>query len=360
MIWILSELAVAGFTAVVLLAAVTGVLRVPARMSFGEVARPALDLTRVSIIGVLIIFVVVTFGLTLWRSYHPIPAGQVGVVSEFGKIVTQVGEGPQFIAPWRDLRQVDIKVQRAEFRDTTDGLGSIAAASQETQNVFFNVTLNWQVSPDAVQGLMRNVGPDFFNTLVPTRVRQFFKAEVVKFTAVDATRKREEIRVNVAEALAEDLNQFSIIVVSLQIDDIGYDPAFEQSIEAKQVATQDALRANEVVAQRTAEAAQAEAQAKGEASAQVARAEGDREARILTAEAEKQTRILKAEGEAEALILEGEAKALANKAIAASLTAELIQFEALKQLAGVQVALLPSGSNFLLDPSNILKSGISP
>jgi len=269
----------------------------------------------------------------------------VAVISEFGKIVGQIGEGPQFIAPWRDTRQVDIKVRRATFNDSPGGLGSIAAASAETQAVFFNVTLNWQVSPGAVQELMRNVGPDFFNTLVPTRVRQTFKAEVVKFTAVDATRKREEIRLAVADLLAADLDAFSVTVVSLQIDDISYDPAFEQSIEAKQVASQDALRAQEVVAQREAEALQAEAQAKGEAAAQIARAEG-----------EKQSRILAAEAEAESLVLEGDAKAQANRAIAASLTTDLIQFEALKQRDGVQLALIPSGSSFLLDPMNILRT----
>ena len=355
MVWILGEAILVGVAVLVVLAALAGAFRLPVRTAFGEVMQ-ARDLMRPAITGAVVVFALATVGLTLWRSYHPIEAGSVGVVSEFGKIVGQVPEGPQFIAPWRDLRRVDIKVQRAEFRDTAEGLGSIAAASQETQNVFFNVTLNWKVSPEAVQGLMRDVGPDFFNTLVPTRVRQFFKAEVVKFTAVDATRLREQIRTNVAVNLAADLRQFSIIVVSLQIDDISYEVAFEQSIEAKQVATQDALRAQEVVAQRTAEALQAEAQAEGEAAAQVARARGDRESRILTAEAEKQARVLAAEGEAEALVLEGEAKAQANDAIAASLTTDLIQFEALKQLAGVQIAILPSGSNFLLDPSNFLRA----
>ena len=355
MVWILGEAILAGVAVLVVLAALAGAFRLPVRTAFGEVMQ-ARDLTRPAITGAVVVFALATVGLTLWRSYHPIEAGSVAVVSEFGKIVGQVPEGPQFIAPWRDLRRVDIKVQRAEFRDAAEGLGSIAAASQETQNVFFNVTLNWKVSPEAVQGLMRDVGPDFFNTLVPTRVRQFFKAEVVKFEAVEATRQRELIRVNVASELSQSLQRFSITVVSLQIDDISYESAFEQSIEAKQVATQDALRAQEVVAQRTAEALQAEAQAEGEAAAQIARARGDRESRILTAEAEKQARVLSAEGEAEALVLEGEAKARANAAIAASLTTDLIQFEALKQLAGVQIAILPSGSNFLLDPSNFLRA----
>ncbi|HJM88120.1 MAG TPA: SPFH domain-containing protein [Dehalococcoidia bacterium] len=357
MIWILGEVVIIGVGILVIIAARLGAFRLPARTQFDVVTAAGRDLTGIVTAAAVAVMLFGSVGLTLFTSYNQVPAGQVAVISEFGKIVGQVGEGPQFIAPWRDARLVNIKVQRASFNDASSGFGSIAAASAETQNVFFNVTLNWQVSPDAVQGLMREVGPNFFDTLVPTRVRNEFKTEVVKFTAVDVTRKREEIRVAVAAALSSDLATFSISVVSLQIDDIAYESAFEQSIEAKQVATQDALRAQEVVAQRTAEAAQAEAQAIGEAAAQVARAEGEKLSAILSAEGEKEARILRAEAEAESLILEGNAKAEANSAIAASLTSDLIQFEALKQLDGVEIALLPAGSNFLLDPTNILRTG---
>ena len=119
-----------------------------------------------------------------------------------------------------------------------------------------------------------------------------------------------------------------------------------------------ALAAHHLVVHRPPQAqAQAEAQAIGEAAAQVARAEGEKLSAILSAEGEKEARILRAEAEAESLILEGNAKAEANSAIAASLTSDLIQFEALKQLDGVEIALLPAGSNFLLDPTNILRTG---
>jgi prohibitin 2 len=346
MVWILGEVILIGLGIMVIIAARLGAFRIPAGGQFVMVgdADPSKNIGTLvtSIAAAVMLFG--SLGLTLYSSYHPIPAGQVAVISEFGKIVGQIGEGPQFISPWQQASRVDIKVQRAAFNNGPEGLGAISAASAETQNVFFNVTLNWQVSPDAVQTLMRTVGPDFFNVLVPTRVRQFFKAEIVKFNAVDATRLREEIRVAVSAALADDLQEFSINVVALQIDDISYETAFEQSIEAKQVASQDALRAQEVVAQKEAEALQAAASAKGEAVAQVARALGAKESRILEAEAEAQS-----------LILEGTAKAQANREIAASLTPALIQFEALKQLDGVQIALIPSGSNFLLDPSNILR-----
>lgn len=279
---------------------------------------------------------VVAIAFTAFASYQQVDAGHVGVVREFGAIVGQIDEGPNFIPPWRESQEVNVQVQRAQFQ--------VDAASLETQDVFFTVTLNWQVDSREVQRLYREVGPDYFAKLVPTRIAQFFKTEIVKHRSIEATQKREQIRDTVEEALRVELATLSIVVVSLQIDNIEYTADFEASIEAKQVASQLALEAQELVSKKEAEARQAVAEAEGLANAQVARAEGEKSARILGAEAE-----------AEALLLEGAAKAQANDLIAASLTADLIQFEALKYLPDMDIVLLPSGSNFLLDPSNILR-----
>ena len=130
MIWIIGMAILLGVAVLVALAAMGGAFRLPARTNFGEVVRPARDITRIAMGGAIALFIVGSIVLTLVRSYHPIPAGEVGVVFQFGKIVGQIGEGPQFIQPWRDVQRVNIKVQRAEFRDGGEGLGSIAAALQ--------------------------------------------------------------------------------------------------------------------------------------------------------------------------------------------------------------------------------------
>jgi len=279
-------------------------------------------------------------------SYQPIEAGHIGIVKQYGAIVGQIDEGANFITPWQSVIVEDVRVRKAEFRDPkykSDGsidnddakrvYGTIAAASFETQDVFFDVTLNWQVTPESAQRLHREIGPDFFNVLVPTRVNQHFKAQAVKFTAVEATQKREEIRAAVTNALQAELSPFGITVVALQVDGVAYRPEFSAAIEQKQVATQEALRAQEVVAQREAEARQQQAVARGAALA----------------------RIEAATGEAEAIRIEAEAQAEANQKIAESLTADLIQYSALSHLDGIQIALLPAGGNFLLDPSTLLQ-----
>lgn len=282
-------------------------------------------------------------GVTVLSSYQAVQNGHVGVEYEFGRIIGQRGPGAHFIAPWRSLAQVNVQVQRARFHNPTaseqlgtDVFGRIDAASNETQDVFFDVTLNWQITESEVQPLFRNVGPDFFSKLVPSRVNQFFKAETVKYEATEATQKREVIREDVARALAADLVSYGITVISLQIDNIDYNEPFKRAIEDKQVATQRALQAQAQVAVTQAEAAQAVARAKGAADAVIEAARGD----------------------AQSILVRAQAQADANRQLAASLTPELLQSQAIAQAGAIKVAIVPQGSNFLLDPSGIL--GLKP
>lgn len=328
---------------------------------FTRVYRDETGMHRVAVrsgpaMGVVAVWMLLTVGATVISSYQQVEAGEIGIVRSFGEISGQIEEGPNFIAPWKSSQGFNIKVQKSEFREPqsdADGkisaeekraLGRIEAASIETQDVFLDITLNWQVSPNAVQDLVRNVGPTFFDVLVPTRVRQHAKAEVVLYTAVEVTQKREEIRQNIAVSLQADLNQFSITVVSLQIDNISYRRTFSDAIEEKQVATQKALAAEEIVAQRQAEARQ-----------DVAAAIGQADAAIETARGEAERLRVEAAGEADAIRLRADATAFANTVIGASLTADLIQFEALNHLGDVEIALLPADGSFLLDPSGILR-----
>jgi regulator of protease activity HflC (stomatin/prohibitin superfamily) len=262
---------------------------------------------------------------------------------EFGRIVGQEGPGAHFIVPWRSLSQVNVQVQRARFHNPAgeerlgeDAYGRIDAASHETQDVFFDVTLNWQITASEVQPLYRNVGPDFFAKLVPSRVNQFFKAETVKYEATEATQKREVIREDVAKALAADLVPYGITVISLQIDNIDYNEPFKRAIEDKQVATQRALQAQAQVAVTQAEAAQAVAKAKGAADAAIESARGD----------------------AQSTLVRAQAQADANRQLAASLTPALLQSQAIAQASNIKFAIVPQGSNFLLDPSGVL--GLKP
>ncbi len=266
-------------------------------------------------IGAAVIFFLFVVVYTLSASVHQIPAGHVGVVYNFGRIIGQRSEGLQLTFPWQTMYRESIQVQRHRFADVT-------AFSKETQDVLVVATVNYSVSPNAVQTLLREVGPNWFDRLIEPRVVNFLKEETVKYITVDVAPNRESIRSAVRERLARDLEQYSINVDDLLIDNIDFLPEFKQAIEQKQIATQDALREEARVEQRPNEAQQV---------------------------------IETARGAAEALKINADAQAQANRALSASLTDQLIQFQLVQKLSDkIQVMLLPTGQGVLLDTRSLL------
>ncbi len=268
--------------------------------------------SRGAIAGAVVLILIVTLG----NSVHAIDAGHVGVVYTFGAITNQTSSGLAATMPWQDVRQASIQVQK--YSD-----GNISAASKETQNLSAAITLNYQVSPIAIQKLYTTVGPNYQNVLIPSRVNNFFKEEAVKYASTDVLPHREDIRIAVRDKLSRELEPYSITVNDLLIDNIHFDDAFTRAIEDKQVATQNA---------------QAE------------------QNKVAVSEAQARQKAATAQGDADALRINAQGQSDANKALSASLTPELIQFQALQKLApNVQVALLPSGQGLIIDPSTFLK-----
>lgn len=256
-----------------------------------------------------LILALMAFG-TLFTSVHQVPAGHIGVVYEFGGIKGQIGEGLQFVAPWRDVLLANIQVQRRVF-------DKLNAFSEESQDVFVRASLNVRVSPQTIQQLYRSVGPNFFNVLVESRVIQNFKDETVKYKSVEIAPNRENIRKAVRERLERELSPFSIEVVDLLLDNIDFNPEFKKAIEDKQIATQRALEEQQKIEGEKHKAQQAIERAKGEGSAILFRAEKEAEA---------------------------------NRKLAASLTPELVRYAMVQKLSDkIQVMMLPSGQNFILD-----------
>jgi len=244
----------------------------------------------------------------LTKPFVIINAGEVGIVYSFGSIVGQVTEGLNWIAPWQFVTTTNIKVQR-------EVIEKLASFSNESQNVYIKTSINYQVSPDAVQTLFRAVGKDYYHVLIEPRLMQNFKDETVKFRSVDIAPNREKIRQAVRARLELELKAYSIHVIDLLLDNIDFDPAFNQAILKKQVATQNSLEEAQLVEVSKQRALQKVETERGEGLAALARAEKVAEA---------------------------------NNKIAASLTANLLQMEYLKKWDGKRPMVEGSSSGLLL------------
>ena len=258
---------------------------------------------RLSVVIVLLLLLIITKPFVIVR------AGEVGVIYSFGSIIGQVEEGFHLIAPWQFVTHTNIRVQRAV-------LDRLQSFSQETQDVFVRASLNFQVSPKAVQNLFRTVGPDYYHVLIEPRVAQNFKDETVKYRSVDIAPNRENIRQAVRAKLEKELSPYSIHIVDLLLDNVDFSQEFKRSIENKQIATQKALEEEQLVAAERFKAQQRVEAEKGEGEAKLARAEKE---------------------------------ALANQKLAASLTPLLVQQSMIDKLsAKIQLMVVPQGQNFLM------------
>lgn len=242
---------------------VLGALFTPRRQSRGVI-----------IGGAVLAWVLLGVGSTLVASAHSIPAGHVGVVYTFGKITGQRDNGFQLTAPWQNLRTASIQVQRKQ-------VDRIEAFSKETQDVFIVATINYSVSPDAIQSLYTDVGSQWYERLAPPRVVNFLKEETVKYNTIDIAPNREKVRTDVRDRLRRELAPYSITVQDFLIDNIDFSAQFKKAIEDKQAATQKAQEEQANVARETARANQAIEQAKGQAQSSIERARGEAESITL-------------------------------------------------------------------------------
>ncbi|MCL4460072.1 MAG: prohibitin family protein [Chloroflexi bacterium] len=252
-----------------------------------------------------------------------VPAGHRGVVTWFGSVEDRVlGEGLAIVVPVAErVIIVDVRVQPHPFKE-------IDAASKEMQSVRLTGMMNFHIKPDKVNDLYQRVGLDFANKVIDPAFNDYMKEVMPTYSIVDILPKRDEIRRNAMDKLAENLSRYHIVIDDIYISDIQFSPEYSKAIEDKQTQQQRVETERQILAQKEIQAKQMVAQAQGEANAIHVRAQG---------------------------------QAAANRELAASLTPEVIQYQYVQKLSDkVQVILVPSGQQFLLDTKGLLGGSAQP
>ena len=134
---------------------------------------------------------------------------------------------------------------------------------------------------------------------------------------------REQLSGEITALVMEDVADFGINVSAISVQDIDFTDAFTNAVEAKQVAAQNKLTAETEQAQLTMQAQQ-------EAQRQVIKAEADAQQAKIAAEADLEVTKI----QADAAEYAGQKEAAKNKAIAQSLTSELVRYYYIQQWDG--------------------------
>jgi len=267
------------------------------------------------IIGATLGAVVMIIGIS--GPFVEVPAGNVGVVTNFGQVQTVTLEpGLHVVVPiLQHVTNVDTRVQPHEFQE-------IDAASKELQTVKLTGVMNYHIDGQYASDLFQRVGTDFAAKIIDPAFNDFIKTVVPDYSVNDILAKRDEIRSLAKAQLANNLSQYHIIVDDIYIANIAFSDAFQQAIEAKQVAQQQVQTEQQILAQKQIQAQQVVAAAKGQADATVALAEG---------------------------------QSKANGLLNASLTDKILQNQYIQKLTDkITVMLLPSGNQTIFDLKGLL------
>ena len=162
-----------------------------------------------------------------------VPAGNVGVVTNFGSVQSGTLEpGLHIVIPIvQHVAIIDTRVQPHQFQE-------IDAASAEYQTVKLTGVMNYHVDGQFASDLYQRVGTDFASKVIDPAFNDFIKTVVPAYKVDQILGARDEIRSKAKDALAANLAQYHIIVDDIYIANISFSDAFQQAIEAKQVAQQ--------------------------------------------------------------------------------------------------------------------------
>lgn len=219
------------------------------------------------------------FIILLFLSVTIVPAGNVGVITNFGAVQKETLD-PGFhlrIPIVQGLHLVNTQVQAHSFQE-------IDAASQELQQVKLTGKVNFSIDARHAADLYQNVGLDFAGKLLDPTFNDYIKTIVPTYPVNDILKNRDAIRDATQKRLNEAVNPYGLTILAVQITDIRFSSEFEKAIEAKQVAQQQVAQATQLLDKAKIDAQTAVTTAQGQAEAN----------RILAASATQQVLQLKA------------------------------------------------------------------
>ena len=219
--------------------------------------------------------------ITILSGFYTVQPWQVAFEKTFGKIDTDLKtEGLYFKTPWITSA---IKTNIRNIVVTT----TATAASKDVQDVTTELAVNFSILPWYAVELYSTIGSErtITDKIVNKAIQESIKAATAKFTATETITKRSEVRDEMVKNLSAKLEPRWIVINQVDILDLDFSDSFNQAIEAKVKAEQDALRAKALVAKVKYEAESKIAQAEWEAEAVKINAEAKAEAIAIQAKA---------------------------------------------------------------------------
>jgi len=268
--------------------------------------------------GLIVLFLLVF----MFKIYIVVDPGEKAVIfnKATGNLRVTPNEGFYFLVPLieqptvYDMRARTYTMSIATLEGEIKGDDSLQALTADGQTVLLDISVRYHPDPENLDKLHRRLGIDFVNKVLRPQVRSIVRMIVSEYPVLDVySGKRLLIQSEIDKSLRESFKKNFIVCEEVLLRNVQFSTEFQQAIENKQIAQQEAQRMKYVLEKQ---------------------------------ELEKKRKIIEAEGESESLRLKG--KALADNPA-------LIQYEYIKLLAP-NVQAIVTDQNTIFNFSDFLKN----
>ena len=285
---------------------------------------------RRALISAAVILVAIIVLLIQFSPFVTVPTGHTGVVTTFGKVEDKVlSEGFHVKNPIQQVIMMDNRTQKATLK--------MQAFSSDIQQVDIVCSVNYSVDKSTAQNLYKNVGVNYYETVMQPRIQECTKSVFTQYTAETLMGVRSSLSSQIKALLVPEMKEYGVLIASVTIEDVDFANAFTDAVEAKQVALQKKLKTE-------TEQAELVSVAQSTAERDLIAARTDAEKRAIIAEAEANVAKIQADADAYVTRVQSEAEAKANELIASSLTSDLIAFTEAKCWNGELPQIVGSGA----------------
>lgn len=212
----------------------------------------------------LLLTLVALLALIGLSSYVIINPGEAGVLSILGKARDGVLlEGVHFKPPLISKVDIyDVTVQKFEV--------PAQSSTKDLQQLSASFAINFRLDPMQVVNIRRTQGTlqNIVAKIIAPQTQESFKIAAARRTVEEAITKRNELKQDFDEALGGRLKKYGIIVLDTSVVDLAFSAEFSRAVEEKQIAEQRAQRAVYVAREAEQEAEATINRAKGQAEAQ--------------------------------------------------------------------------------------------
>jgi regulator of protease activity HflC (stomatin/prohibitin superfamily) len=227
-----------------------------------------------TVIAVLVGLVLLT---VVGGSFYTVDQGERGVILRNGAVVGTAEPGLGFKLPIVDsVREINVQTQARVYE-------KVMVYSRDQQNANLQVSVNYRLATDQVEKIYSEFGGQdgIVTRLLDRQVPEEVKNVFGRFNAVTAIQERERLSREVQESIQKAASNTMLIVESVQVENIDFSDAYEQSIEQRMLAEVEVQKVQQNAEREKVQAEIAVIQAKAQADA--VKLQGDAEAHAINA-----------------------------------------------------------------------------